>query len=154
VTLMKEMLTLREHPFLRGMSDAQVERLLSCASDVAFGENALIFCEGEDADTLYLLSAGCVALEQQVPGRGVVRLETLRAGDLVGLSWLIPSARWTLDARCVEPVRAYALRADCVHECMREDPALGLEFLTHVANALYQRLVRVRLQRLDVYKAG
>ena len=26
--------------------------------------------------------------------------------------------------------------------------------LTHVADALYQRLVRVRLQRLDVYSTG
>jgi CRP-like cAMP-binding protein len=153
-TLMKQLSALREHPFLRGMSDAQVERLLSCAREAEFGENVLIFQEGEEADTLYLLSAGCVALEQHVPGRGVVRLETLRAGDLLGLSWLIPSTHWTLDARCVEPVQAYVLRADCVRECIRQDPVLGVGLLTHVAHALYQRLMRVRLQRLDVYKAG
>lgn len=36
---------------------------------------------------------------------------------------------------------------------MNEDPALGLELMTRVVQALYNRLVRVRLQRLDVYRA-
>jgi CRP/FNR family transcriptional regulator, cyclic AMP receptor protein len=151
---MNESSALRQHPIMRGLSDEQVGQLLPCANEVEFGEGDLIFREGEEADTVYLVRAGCVALEQNVPGRGVFRLETLRAGELLGLSWLIPGTRWTLDARCIAPVRVYALRADCVRQRMKEDPSLGLEFLTRVAHEAFQRLVHVRLQRLDVYKAG
>jgi CRP/FNR family transcriptional regulator, cyclic AMP receptor protein len=143
----------REHPFVRTLSDSQLDRLLPCAREVRYGEDAFIFREGGDADTLYLLRAGYVALEQHVPGKGSVKVESLCAGDILGLSWLFPASRWMLDARCLSPVQAFALGADCVHERMKEDPALGLELLTQIVHTLYQRLVRVRLQRLDVYKA-
>jgi CRP/FNR family transcriptional regulator, cyclic AMP receptor protein len=144
----------REHPFVETLSDEQAQRLLACAREVDFDDGAIIFREGEGADTQYLVRDGCVVLEQHVPGRGAVRVETLRAGDILGLSWLFPENQWTLDARCVGPVRAFALGADCLRERMRADPALAVELLNHVARALYERLLRVRLQRLDIYKAG
>ena len=81
-------------------------------------------------------------------------VETLSSGDILGLSWLFPRGRWTLDARCVEDVQAFALGAGGLRAQMTADQSLGLEVLTHVVQALYQRLMRVRLQRLDVYKAG
>jgi CRP-like cAMP-binding protein len=144
----------REHPFFRTLSEAQSQQLVPCAREVEFQEDGFIFREGDEAGSLYLLRAGCVALEQHIPGQGVVQVESLCAGDILGLSWLFPPARWTLDARCIEPVQAFALRADCVRERMNGDQALAAAVLTHTVNALYQRLVRVRLQRLDVYKAG
>lgn len=145
---------LGDHPFLRGLTDAQLRLLVPCAHDVDYRQDAFVFREGDEADAAYLLRSGCVALEQHVPAQGVVQVESLCAGDILGLSWLFPPARWTLDARCVEPVRAFALRADCVRERMGDDPALAVELLSHTVRAVYQRLVRVRLQRLDVYKAG
>ncbi len=144
--------TLGEHPFLRGLGAGQLAGLLGCAREVRYGEGEFIFREGEAADTVYLLRHGAVALEQHVPGRGVVTVESLGAGDILGLSWLVPGARWMLDARCVEPVTAFALEAECLSRRMREDATLGVALLTPLVHALYQRLVRVRLQRLDVYK--
>ena len=145
---------LRDHPFTRTLSSEQLERLLPCAREVQYREDTFIIREGDAADTLYLLRTGSIALEEHIPGRGVVTVESLCAGDILGLSWLFPAARWTLDARCVEPVQALALRADCLRERMNDDQALGFELLTQLVQTLYQRLVRVRLQRLDVYKGG
>jgi CRP/FNR family transcriptional regulator, cyclic AMP receptor protein len=84
----------------------------------------------------------------------VMQVESLCDGDVLGLSWLFPEAHWTLDARCSAPVRATQLDAACVREAMQEDAQVSLGLLTHVTHALYQRLMRVRLQRLDVYKSG
>lgn len=144
---------LQDHPFLRTLSAGQTQELVPCAREVEYRADAFIFREGDEADAVYLIQKGSVALEEHIPGQGVVRVESLAAGDILGLSWLFPAARWTLDARCIEPVQACALRADCVRERMKKDPALGLELLTQTVKALYDRLVRVRLQRLDVYKA-
>ena len=149
-----ELSALRDHPFLRTLSAVQSQQLVPCAREVEYGEDAFIFREGDAADTLYLVRTGCVALEQHIPGRGVVQVESLGAGDILGLSWLFPPAQWTLDARCIGPVQAFALRADCVRERMKDDQVLAVAVLTHTVEALYQRLVRARLQRLDVYKAG
>lgn len=144
---------LREHPMMRTLTDSQVAALLPCAREVEFADDQTIFREGERADTQYLICRGCVSLDVHIPGRGVVRVESLCAGDILGLSCLFPEGRWTLDARSVGPVHAIALRADCLRERMRDDGALAVALLSHMVGTLYERLMRTRLQRLDVYSA-
>jgi CRP/FNR family transcriptional regulator, cyclic AMP receptor protein len=151
-TLLEE--SVAQHPFARGLADEQIRRLAGCARMVRFPAGGFIFRESAEADTLYLLQRGRVALEQHVPGRGALQLENLQAGDLLGLSWILPAGRWTLDARVVEPVEALALGAECVRDLMRSDPEQGVVLATHLIDQLYHRLMRVRLQRLDVYGPG
>lgn len=146
---------LARHPFARGLSAPQLDRVAACGRLARFGAGEVIFRDGGAADALYLIARGRVALEQHVPARGALQLENLGGGDLLGLSWLFPGGRWVLDARAVEQTDAVVLEAGCVHACMHGDPALGLLLATHVIDQLYARLERVRLQRLDVYgKAG
>jgi CRP/FNR family transcriptional regulator, cyclic AMP receptor protein len=144
----------RGHPLFKVLTEAQLDRLVPCAREATFEDGVLVFRDGAIADALYLLRAGCVALEQHVPGQGVIKVESLCAGDILGLSWLFPTAQWTLDARAVGTVEAVALDAAGLRQAMQEDPALGLALLTHVVGALYRRLMRARLQRLDVYRMG
>lgn len=149
---MSEAELLRSHPFTRGLSDALVQKLAPCARLARFPEGAVIFREGGEADALYLLLSGRVALEQHVPGQGALQLENLSGGDLLGLSWLFPGGRWTLDARAVEPVEALALDAGGLKAQLEADASLGFAVSRHVIQQLYQRLERARLQRLDVYR--
>ena len=138
---------------MRTLTREQVERLVPCAREVEFSDGIFIFREGTPADAIYLIDSGSVALEVHIPGREPAKVESLRDSDVLGLSWLFPSAQWTLDARAVGRVRAIALRADCLRERMDEDTALAAALLTQMSLTLYQRLQRVRLQRLDVYSA-
>lgn len=144
---------IKSHPFSRGLSDAQIEQIVPCARLARFEKGTFVFRDGGAADALYLILRGRVVLEQHVPGRGDMQLETLTGGDLLGLSWLFPGGTWMLDARAVEPTEAVTLDASCVHAKMNEDAVLGLALAKHVIHQLYQRLERVRLQRLDVYRA-
>jgi CRP/FNR family cyclic AMP-dependent transcriptional regulator len=145
---------LRGHPFTRDLSEAQVDRLEPCVRPLRFPSGALVFREGAEADTLYLVVSGRVVLEQHVPGKGDLRVETLTGGDILGLSWLLPGGRWVLEARAVEPTEALALDAKALHAIMEGDAPLGLALAKHVIQQLYRRLEHVRLQRLDVYRAG
>jgi CRP/FNR family transcriptional regulator, cyclic AMP receptor protein len=146
--------SLEEHPFLRGLAPEQV-RAIACGSrERSFPAGALLLREGDPADTLYLLRSGRVVLELNVPGRGPTQLETLKAGDILGLSWLFPPYRWHLDARAVEPVDAFALEASCMRGPTPEHPVMEQELAMRLLRHLYDRLERVRLQRLDIYKAG
>jgi CRP-like cAMP-binding protein len=143
---------LKSHAFSRGLSDAQVEDLVPYARLAPFPEGSVIFREGGDSDALYLILSGRVVLEQHVPGKGDVQLENLRGGDLLGLSWLFPGGHWVLDARAAEETATIALEAEGVRARMDADPTLGLALAKHVIQQLYQRLERIRLQRLDVYR--
>ncbi|WP_224246303.1 cyclic nucleotide-binding domain-containing protein [Hyalangium gracile] len=146
--------SLEQHPFLSGLSPEQVSLVARRSHAVSFPARALLLREGEQANTLYLLRSGRVVLEQNVPGRGPTLLETLKGGDILGLSWLFPPYRWHLDARAVEPVEAFAIDASCLRGPTPEHPVLEPVLAMRLLRHLYDRLERVRLQRLDVYKAG
>ena len=143
---------LKRHPFASGLSDAELEKLLPLAEGVRYPIGTLIFREGGDASALYLILSGRVALEQHVPARGDFPVENLTGGDLLGLSWLFPGGHWVLSARAMEDVEALRFDAEDVKTLMDAEPALGLALAKHVVSQLYQRLERVRLQRLDVYR--
>ena len=144
---------LAAHPIGRDLSHAQLDRLAECAGLARFDAGATIFAEGGPANAVYLIVEGRVSLEQYIPGRGALALESLGRGDMLGLSWMFPRGRWILDARAAEPTETVRLAADCVRAQMTEDLELRAALTEHLVRTLYQRLERVRLQRLDVYRA-
>lgn len=145
---------LRAHAFLEHLSAEQAALIVGCAKNVRFAPGQFLMREGEIADTFYLLRRGRVALEVAVPGRGPIQMESLAAEDMVGLSWLFPPYRVNVDARAVEPVVALAFDGKCLRERMESDHDLGYALLRRVVTEVTKRLHRVRLQRLDLFKAG
>jgi CRP-like cAMP-binding protein len=143
-----------EHPFLQGFDPAQREKLLAGARRERFSPGAFIFHLNGAADAVYLVEQGRVGLEVDEPGRGPTQVEEVRAGDLLGLSWLFPPHRWHLDARAIDAVELTVLPAAHVRALLDTDPALGRTLALRVLGKVYERLVRARLQRLDVYRAG
>jgi CRP-like cAMP-binding protein len=145
---------LEEHPFLRGLSPEQVKAIACDVHERSFPAGALLLREGDEARTLFLLRTGRVSLELNIPGQGPRQLESLEGGDILGLSWLFPPYRWHLDARAVEPVEAFAIDAACLRGPSPEHPVLEPALAMRLVRQLYERLERVRMQRLDLYKGG
>jgi CRP-like cAMP-binding protein len=144
---------LREHDFLSGLSAEHTRLLVSCAKNVRFASGDFLLREGSEATSFYLVRVGHVTLEVDVPARGVVQMETVGPGDVLGLSWLIPPYRSHLDARAVEPVVALAFDGTCLRGKMEADHDLGFSLAMRLFEKAYARLERVRLQRIDVYGA-
>jgi CRP-like cAMP-binding protein len=109
--------------------------------------------EGDPVEKFFLIRHGRVSLEVDVPGRGPFQMESLEPGDVLGWSWLFAPHRSHLDARVVEPVVAIVFDGRCLREKMERDHDLGYGLAKLLLHQIYQRLNRVRLQRLDVYRA-
>ena len=144
----------REHPFFDGLSEPMRALVAGCAGNIQFDTGDWLFREGAPADHVYLLRQGRVALEMAAPGRGAVTFQTLSAGEVVGVSWLIPPYSWSYDARAVEPVRAIALDAACLRRKCDEDHDFGYAMMLRFVPLLVERLQTTRLQILDVYGNG
>lgn len=142
---------LAKHPFLRNLDKQYLEVLTGCASNVSFRAGELIFREGDEANRFYLIREGKVALEVHAAGVGVITIQTLDNGDVLGWSWLVPPYRWHFDARVIEPTRAIALDGECLRRKCEEDHDLGYELLKRFAEIITQRLQATRLQLLDIY---
>jgi CRP-like cAMP-binding protein len=141
----------KEHPFFGGMQEAFCKLVCGCAKNVRFEAGQYLFHESAPADWFYLLRDGRVALQLTAPGRGAVTFQTVGAGEIVGVSWLIPPYLWTYDARAIEPARAIAMDATCLRQKCEADHDLGYEMMKRFMPILIQRLQATRLQILDVY---
>lgn len=141
----------REHPFFANLEAGFCTLVCGCARNVRFDAGQYLCHEGEAADQLYLLRHGHVALEVTAPGRGAVTFQTLGAGDIVGVSWLIPPYRWTYDAKALELTRAIAMDATCLRQKCEADHDLGYELMKRFVPVLIERLHSTRMQILDVY---
>ena len=145
---------LGEPPFFGGMEEPYLQLFVDCASNVRFNAGEMIFREGEEANTFYLIRHGRVALETSAPQVGSVIIRTLGEGEVLGFSWMVAPYRWRFDARAVEPVRAIALDGRWLRGRSEEDHDLGYELMKRCAQVMEQTLQAARLQLLDVYGSG
>jgi len=142
---------IREHAFFKDLDPRFVALLVDCAGEAKFEAGAFLFREGEPANHFYLLREGRVALEIAAPHAGKLTVQTLGAGEIVGLSWFVAPYRWAFDARALEPTRAIGMDALCLRGKLDAEPALGYAVLQRFFPVLLERLQATRLQMLDVY---
>ncbi len=143
---------LREHPFLHGLSPEQVASMAGCVANLRFEPGEFLFREGDMHGKLYLIREGTVAIETTgAGGSAPVTIETVGPGDVLGVSWLTPG-RSHFDCRARDVVIAFVIDDHCLRGKMDADPVLGYALASRLLERTYQRLSRMRMQRLDFYR--
>jgi CRP/FNR family transcriptional regulator, cyclic AMP receptor protein len=132
---------LAAHPFLRGMAPGHLEALAEVGADVRFTAGQRIFEDGGFASRFWLIQSGYATLDMRVPGNGLVIIDTVGMGGLLGCSWLYPPYRWAFGAACAGPLEAFEFDAAAVRARCAADPVFGYE--------LSERLIRVLARRLQ-----
>jgi len=140
-----------EHPFFAGLGPEFGSAISGCTRNLRFAAGEYLFHEDEPANEFYLIRHGTVALEIHSPGQQPIVLATLREGDILDASWLVPPYRWTFDARASGLVRVLGVNARCLREKCEADHDLGYELMKRFVGAMGERLRATRLQVLDVY---
>lgn len=142
----------QSHPFLSKLDERHRTALASAAKTFTATPGELLAREGEPAKTFYLLQAGHMGLDLHVPGRGLVSIQTVGPGEIVGWSWLVPPHRWQFDCRAVDCVQGLALDAAWLREKCEQDHELGYQLLKELVTVIGNRLAATRVQLLDIYK--
>ncbi len=142
---------LASHPLFQGFDAETMAFLEGCAKNEVFQAGTYIFKADEPADRFFLLRAGDVALELQVPGRARLTVKTLHPGEVLGASWMLPPYSWRFDARALSAVRATSIDAECLRRKCDDNPALGYEVLKRFLPILAERLQAARVQLVDLY---
>ncbi len=143
--------TLQRHPFVAEFKPEHTARLAELAQQVHFEAGQVIFHEGDDYSVFYLLGEGMVALELELPGEQVLRVQTLYAGDEFDWSALLPHAGKHFQARAIEPVTALAFEGDQLLASFKADPEFGMAFMLQLLGVVSERLRATRVQMLDMY---
>jgi CRP/FNR family transcriptional regulator, cyclic AMP receptor protein len=138
-------------PFFQGLDEETLGIIAACAKNVHFREGDLLFRTDEAADRCFVLRSGRVALEIVGGSGDAMIVDTVEAGDLVGLAWLVPPYRWYMDARAVEPVSAVDFDASCLRTKCELDTRVGYLLMQRVASTMHERIRSARVRLLDLY---
>jgi CRP-like cAMP-binding protein len=140
-------------PVFAQLSAAELGQVCATATPVRFATRQRVFAEGEHAEGCWLIHSGRVALDVFVPGRGLVVVQTLGPGDVLGWSWLVPPYRWHFGASAVEPTEAVRLDTGQLRTLAETDAAFGYVLATTLFSAMLQRLQATRARLLDLYRS-
>ncbi len=135
---------LRAQPFFDGLSDWQLERLAMHAQRSMFHAGNRVFREADEADRMWLIVTGRVAIITDVPGRGEVVIDTLGPGAVLGWSWLVPPYRWRFSATAIETTLTVELDGSSVRELCHNDLGLGFQLALGVIRVVTDRLQATR----------
>jgi CRP-like cAMP-binding protein len=141
---------LRAAPFLAGVAEDDLRRLVPAVQAGDYPPQAELFRQGQKLAQVFLLEEGEVALEVHAPRHGAQRVHTVGAGELLGWSPLLGGGPMTATARAVTAVRVLALDAGHILTLCEQHPALGLALMRRIAEALAERLAATRLHMVEL----
>jgi CRP/FNR family transcriptional regulator, cyclic AMP receptor protein len=134
--------------FLRGMQPRHLDALAAVAADVRFPAGYRIFEDGGHANRFWLIRSGRIALDLNVPGEGLLAIENIGLGGLLGCSWQFPPYQWAFGAVTISPCEAFEFDAPAVRAACVADPLLGYEITQRLVRVLAGRLQATRMRLL------
>src|SRR3990172_2628897 len=135
---------LREHRFLAELEPHELRIITPFATEVRFGSGEFLFRQGGDASTFYLIQSGKVDVEFFAAAGGPLVLQTLKEGDILGWSSLVPPYRWRFDARAVEETKAIAIDGAGLRNELEIDHDMGYVFFKRFLSVITLRLEAAR----------
>lgn len=115
-----------------------------------FGEQHVIYEEGQEAKHFYMLLKGKVILEVEAAELIMISLEAIKPGYSFGWSALYPGSKYKTYAICVEPCEMMAVPGGRFLELLEENHTLGYRFMRGVSGILKARIERRTRQFLQV----
>ena len=140
--------SLRRFSLFGGIDPAFFKDLAMLGENLSFSEGDWLFAEGAEAAGLYLLERGTVELKINLNEEGTEHadLSTLVEGNVIGWSALVEPYQYTLGAVATSDVSVIKLDALALRRMMASNPEMGYTIMTHLANALGERLTNLRVQ--------
>ena len=128
---------LRGVPFFRGIDRVDLARLLGALEEVRAKAGDIIAAEGSEADALYLIESGRVAITVASPDGEVSLREVVGPAHFGELGLLL--ARRTASSRAVTDVLLWRLPRARFEALVRDRPQIGLAVAAALADAVDRR---------------
>ncbi len=134
---------------LKGLTPADLKRLVRVAPAFSFRNRELLCCEGDDGDSCFLVVSGQIDVVKRMQGKGR-KLASLDAPVLVGQLALVDRVVRSASLRARGDAVALELRRDVFERLLKKRSPLALRFLeeTVVAGVRQMRVAMVSLSKM------
>jgi CRP-like cAMP-binding protein len=115
---------LDEAELFRILPETARQRVRDAAAKRALRRGELLFREGDEPNSLYVVRRGRIAMETRSPDGRESVIAIMEAGDLFGELPLFDGQGRSADARCLESSEVLEIAYDVVREELTADPTL------------------------------
>ena len=131
---------LRGHDLFQSLPVEDVDTITTFSAVKNFDANSTLFKLNAKASHVFMLMEGEVhlILPAQSSDHGIV-VSTVERGELFGLSPLLGSQRYTLEAHCHRSTSALAIEAAPFVELLQRHPVVGFHTMRQAAQIYFQR---------------
>ena len=141
---------LKKYDFFSGLTDAQLQKLASIATEESHDAGSQIYKIGDTAKKLYVVEEGKMVMvidSYMGPSRPPlqVNVDFVTKGDAMGWSALVEPYEYTLGALCIEKSKLIAFDAHALRKTVHDDPVLGVKIMESIAKVIAGRLNHTRI---------
>jgi CRP/FNR family transcriptional regulator len=143
-------------PMFDGLNPGEIEELAKVAVPRSYAGGQVVFREGDQGDTCFIVKSGAVKITREHGGR-TIALAELRGGDMFGELSMFGGEVRSATAQALEDTLAVALLAGDVRRLLAGNPEIALKMLEAMANrvrATNQRLANQSFQTVAGRVAG
>ena len=127
--------------FFHDFPDSYLAKLADLCQEESFQNEEYIFREGEEAQKVYILMEGSVALQIQLKKHHQVIVSTIEEkGELFGWSAVVEPKRYSATIKCLAHSRVLSMKGEELEKLFQDDPHRGLHFMKKIAGLIDQRL--------------
>ena len=127
-----------------GLSETQVNSIITIGNETRIQNGQWLFREGEDAEQMFVLKTGEVELLTAVDEVELPITIIREPGNCFGTSTLVPPHKYSLSARGVEDGILLALKKTDLENLIKADYELGYPILINLAGHFLDRLKETR----------
>ena len=131
---------LLEHPLTRDLDPRHVKTLAGCARKCLLPAGKYLWRQGDEANELYLIRSGEVAVGIVIPHEDLLQVETVGRGEVVGWSWFMAPYHLHFDSCALTRVEALVLEGRRLRQLCERDFELRCELLSRIAPIIVRRL--------------
>jgi len=135
---------LKGHSLFSNFSIEEVSQISGFSEKKRYRKHERVFEYGEKASHLFVLLQGSVSLHLPAKSEEFrIVISKVAAGDLFGLSSLLGSDHYILEAQCVELADILAIDAKKFRDLLEADSPAGFIIMNEVASTYFNRYIEI-----------
>lgn len=139
------------HGPLERVPTSILNELAAMGTAMSFQDGEHVMAVNGASTSFHIVTSGLLRVGLSASGSGPMTLQTLRPGDLAGLSWMWPPRRWQWDVTAIDQTETVSFDVAEVMAQSASDAEFRSAIVDLVATELHDRLSHARLQLLDMY---
>jgi CRP/FNR family transcriptional regulator, cyclic AMP receptor protein len=129
---------------------ARMNILFKIGIEVEYEPGEVIIFEGQEAEKLYVIEEGLVAIILGLVVGQERRIQTASNSDVIGWSAIVPPYRHRFMVRAIEKTKVLAFDSQELRRLMRTDWDLGYSIYTGITRVIADRLDNTLLQLIGI----